>query len=368
MSKRLSDELYSAHRRLPITVRQGYHDFLVWSDPPHMNYRTVLNKERLLAGLMLASITMSLAGRPVAEPMRRFARLLTIPLADAGVYVTTALKSYGDTGSGVPVSPDRARQLARENDDLRRQLDLLAVELRQSRRRNAEIQGIRSRFFAPADDLPIELIPARVVMLDSLPYSASRVVSAAQAGRMAPGQAVTTRRILIGRSKALPEKLAVVTVSSLVGRLSETDAYSARLQLITDRKFGLSVSIRRVADRNNPRKIIDERDVSERILGDEGFTDVEAFAQGDGAGGMTARLVQAHHGVRRGDMVFTSAGDGWTGGGRIPVGTVDSVEADGAKPGLFVTVHIKPRAHLAALRDVYIIVPPSFSSPRAEGD
>lgn len=333
-----------------------------------MNYRIALSKERLLAGLMLASLAMSLAGRPIAAPLRRLARLVTIPATDAGVYVTAALESYLGEGVGVPVSPDRARQLARENDDLRRQLDLLATMLEQSRMHNAAIQGIRARFFAPTDDLPIELIPARVVALDPLPYSASRVISASEAGRMAPGLAVTTRRILTNRSKALPEKLAVITTSALVGRLTETDAYTARLQLITDRKFSLSVRIHRVADPDNPRKIIDETDVSERTLGAEGHADVEALARGDGAAGMSARLVRAHHGVRKGDQVFTSTGDGWT-GGRIPVGTVDSVTDDPEKPGLFVTVHIRPHAALAALRSVYVIVPPSLSpSRRGEGD
>lgn len=202
---------------------------------------------------------------------------------------------------------------------------------------------------------------------DSLPYSSTQIVNIGSSDGGKCGNRVTTRELLIQRSGALPPNRAVITESSLVGILTETDEFTARMQLITDRRFSIAVLVRRVVDPRRPRRItvMTDSGLSEEIL-TAVHDDVEAKARGDGTDGMTISHVKAYHNVRAGDGVSTRHSDGLV-GAEIPIGTVTRVEQDSKKPGLFVTLYVKPHADLAALRDVYIIEPPALSPPRREG-
>ena len=64
-------------------------------------------------------------------------------------------------------------------------------------------------------------------------------------------------------------------------------------------------------------------------------------------------------------MVFTRNTDPAV-GAEVPIGTVSKVVADPREPGLFVTLQVRPRANLAVLREVYIIVPPYGGFPSSD--
>jgi len=328
-----------------------------------MDFRVALSKGWALSGLMLASVVASLLGRTVADPMRKVARLAIAPLGDAGMYLATAPESGRDRGGGTYIPQDRARDLARENEILHRRLGELVRRLQGKNRQIEQIQAIRSRLYEPKADMPSELIPARVVGLDSLPYNATRIVHTGRSGRAGEGMLVTTRGLLTDRSRPMRTKLAVITASALVGRLTETDSFTARLQLVTDRGFAMAVLIRR--DPRRRRKITDLRSASEQQL-TAAHPDIEARARGDGARHMVIPTVKALHSIRPGDEVFTRPSDGFV-GARIPVGKVVEVIDDRDQPGLFVTLRVAPHAPLAALREVYVVVPPHLP-PAAEGE
>jgi len=315
----------------------------------------MISKKRVLAVLLLVSAVGSLLGSVVADPLRGLARMAIEPAGDGGMYLATAVqKRLSDAGESY-ISQDDAQTLAEENDSLRRQLEKVTRELLTAQRHTQTIQGIQSRLYGPTRETPNELIPARVVGGDSLPYSDTMIINAGAGQGAGVGQFVTTRVVITDRNRALPARLAVITASHLVGRLTETDAFSSRVQLITDREFQVPVQIRRIADRRRITALSDGRPAEENLR--PAHPDIEAVAQGDGARGMVIPRVKALHKIRPGDVVLTRASDGYI-GTEVPVGRVVQVDDDPKKPGLFVTLRVQPFADLDSLRDVYVIVPP----------
>lgn len=335
-----------------------------------MSFRAVLNKRRLTVILMLAAAAASLAGPAPMAPLRRLARLATAPGGDAGMYVATGLARRFEAAGRKCIPQDRAWALARENGILRLRLGQMARRLAGADRRIAEIQAIRTRLYGRSREVPSELIPARVVATDSLPYGATRLVNPGRAAAEA-GMLVTTRMLWLDHSKALPAELMAMTPTALVGRLTETDAFTARLQLVTDVDFRIPVLVRRVVRAGRPRLITSTGpDGPSETLLTAANADIEpqSAARGNGAGAIEIPHVKRLHAVEAGDTVFTRDSDPAV-GAEIPLGVVSKVIADSRQPGLFVTLRVRPRANLAALRQVYIIVPPygGFPSPRRKG-
>jgi len=314
----------------------------------------------VLAGLMALALAMSLLGPAAAGPLRSLARLVIAPAGEVGMYATTAVQHHVDEAMRETISQDEARALREENAYLRSATALLAENLAAAMREIDAIQQIRSGLYGRTDEMPSELIRARVVASDSLPYSATRIVGAGAA----EGNFVTTRELWTGRQKALPSKLAAVTASALVGRITESDAFTARLQLVTDRSFRIGVQIHRVVqDPKRPRRITVTSDGGpDRVEQLTAFhPDVGAEAHGDGKSGIVIPRVQRLHNILPGDLVATLADD--LVGVSIPLGLVERVEDDEDKPAQLVTLHVRPRANLEALREVYVIVPPRPGDP-----
>jgi len=323
-----------------------------------MRLREIFSKGRVLAGLMVAALAASLLGPRVAGHLRNVARLVIAPVGEVGVYATTAVRRHVDEAMRETISQDEARRLRQENAYLRHALAVTAEGRMAAMRHIAAIQHIRNHLYGPTEQMPSELIPARVVGADSLPYSATRVVSAGAGAGASPGRFVTTRELWTGHRLALRENLAAITASAFVGRITESDAFTARLQLLTDRAFRLDVQIHRVVNPKRPREItvtIGGRDglVSLR----EDHPDIEATARGDGRRGMVIPHVRRRDELRPGDIVLTRSADAAV-GASVRVGLVDRVEDDADEPGLFVSLHVKPYVNLLALREVYVIVPP----------
>ena len=329
-----------------------------------MRLRTLLSKGRVLAGLMAAALAASVLGPTVAGPLRNLARLVIAPAGEVGMYATTAVQNHVDEAMRETIPQDEARALREENAYLRSVTSVMADQLTAAMREIDAIQEIRSHLYGgPTDEMPSELIRARVVADDSLPYSATRIVGVGGASR--EGRFVTTRELWTGRKKALPSKLAAITASAFVGRITESDAFTARLQLVTDRLFRIDVQIHRVVqDPKRPRKITvsDGGPVREEQLTPL-HPKIIAEAHGDGDGGVVISGVPSRHNILPGDLVATLSDDIAT-GAPIPLGVVERVEDDeDDESSMRVTLQVKPLANLAALREVYIIVPAKRGVP-----
>lgn len=333
-----------------------------------MRLHGLLSKGRVLAVLMAASVAVSLLGPAAAGPLRKLARLVIAPPGEVGMYTATAVAHHVDEAMREAISQEEARRLQAENTYLRNAVGRLSAQLAETREEIAAIQHIRNYLYGRTNEMPCELIRSRVVALDSLPYSATRVISARGTGDGGEGALVTTRELWTGRRTGLPKKLAAITASALVGRITESDTFTARLQLITDRSFSISVQIHRVVqDPKRPRKITVTAGGgphrAERLTVDH--PNIRADARGDGKREMLIPHVDRRHAVRVGDVVLTCSDDRAI-GTTIPIGRVERVAGDDEEPAHFVTLHVKPFANLGSLRQVYIIVPPWAGRPEPE--
>jgi len=324
-----------------------------------MRNRLRITRKTFLAALLAASLAASLLGSGFSQSLRNSVQVFLAPLGDAGMYVATSISARTGSAGMRPISPAEARRLDEQIETLQMQVEGLRRELLRTRRELAQIQEIRrSPAFAPLRDVPLELIPARVVGADALPYSQGRVVNVGREGGASNGQAVTTRLLLLDRSKALPtdlraivpyRRLQEVTGCALAGRLVETGAFTARLQLVTSRDYKMAARILRQPD----GRLITSGRAKEALTATNNAL-IDVVAEGDGAGGMVVRQVSADHAVRPGDWLVTRDDDA-----QLPVqlrvGTVTAVQDDPKRPRWLVTLTVKPQADLDALREVFVV-------------
>jgi len=212
------------------------------------------SKRSVLLVLVALAVLAYILGARTAGPLRGMVQPILAPLGDGGMYLTTAMKTaFASQG----LTPKQVRQLKRENARLRGLAAYWKDQADLYRRRASGLSTFR-KTYGPIEDLPCELIPARVIAEDSLPYGQTRSLNVGQKDSAVAGAAVIAAEplLLTDRSKELPERLAVVTGSALVGRLSQSDAFTSRMMLVTDRAFRTRARILRVIDFDNPRKIV----------------------------------------------------------------------------------------------------------------
>lgn len=326
----------------------------------------------LLLGLLAASAVCSLLGPEFSGHLRGAANYVLTPFGDAGMYLTTSLKKRASRIGRPAVSPDEAARLAEANEQLRRRINAVEEELVRYLRRDMTLD----RLYGPIPYAQWQLIPARVVGGDALPYGKTRVVNAGSSRGVAAGAQVTTRVLSTDRSKALPEgmaavsqlpaELANISPAALVGRIARTSAHTARCRLITDRNFRINARIRRVIDRDNPRTItVRSGDAMEATLTELNNMPIDVAAVGDGRGGMIVSDVYAYDNVREGDWLVTAGGDAFL-PAEIQIGKVAAVEHDPERRGLFVSLTIVPSADLEVVRDVYIVLPVALAADQAQ--
>ena len=314
-------------------------------------------KKRLLVALMVLSLLTAVFGQRLVSPLRSAVHMLIAPLGDAGMYMVTSLKAYSGSRDAAGLSTAEIRQLVQDNEQLRRQLDEMEWRLSQGEARHRQeieaIQGIRSSF-GPHGDLPCELIPARVIAADSLPYSKGRLLNQGSYHGAAAGGPVLSRLLMTDCSKEMPPQLAVVTASALVGRLDWAGPFTSRVQLITDSNFALRGKIRRQLDPNRPRRILILR---ERAAADERLTKannlpVPVLAVGDGQGYMVAEAAESEK-IEPGDWLTTADDDPYL-RTEVRVGAVEEVRV---KPDdrLHVRLRVRPFVDLSSLRNVFIV-------------
>ncbi|NLW87474.1 MAG: rod shape-determining protein MreC [Planctomycetes bacterium] len=311
------------------------------------------SKSRVFAIMMIVSVVLMMLGPGATGSMRNFAQMLIAPIGDGGMYVVSALKPVSNSGG---ISPTDALQLRHENDQLRLQLveaqHRLALQNAEHRREMLDVQEIRTSAFSPREDNPCELIPARVVAGDALPYGKWRVVN--RGSDDMEGSPVLSRLLITDRSKSIPRNLAVITSSALVGTVAESGAFTSRIQLVGDKGFHIRGRIIRHVDPAKPRLIMSNRPGAAGVVTlDETNNRLEVLAHGDGVSGLIIEAVAECEKVMPGDWLVTSDAEPHL-RTEVRIGVVQEVIVNPADRR-FVTVKVKPFVDPATLRDVYIV-------------
>ncbi len=313
-----------------------------------MARRDKTRRQWVLTGMLLVSVLLALAGQR-AMSLRSLASYALIPGSDAGMYVATWLRGRVGEGPEDGLTVEEQRLLIADRD----------VWEARARRYEAETRRL-SNFqanFRPLADLNCQLIPARVLMTEPLPYGQTRLVNAGQQVGAAPGDQVTTRTLVTDRSKAIVSSGPLYAVSSeaLVGHLGATGKLWARLILVTDTSFSAKAYIGRVPDGRMVRVEYPGRVVDEPLTRDNNIY-VECTARGNGSDSVLISEVDAAHKVKAGDRVFVFVNgiveDAW-----IPIGEIVEVVDDPEYGVGFLQLRVKPAADLASLHRVYILCP-----------
>jgi len=321
------------------------------------------SKKHLLAVLLLCSLAMSLAGSGAARPLRHATHFALAPLGDALMYASTSLAGTMTAEPVAKLSAADARKLIDENAELRKQVDLWQATSEYYWRQNIRLENFK-QMYGWVGDVSCELIPAHVVGTGSLAYDQTRVLSPGSQQGVEAGDLVASRDrrtsvdVATSRSKVLPDKLAVVTSSSLVGRVVDSGAFTARVQLVTDKDFQMSGRIRRLYVPGRSRTITTEGPQPQTTqLTEKNNAPIDVLITGDGAGMVVVPGVKAYHNVLPGDYLWARATEQ-----NIPmeiyVGQVVKVEpSPDMKDAHRVRVYVRPHEDLAAVRDVFIISP-----------
>jgi cell shape-determining protein MreC len=316
----------------------------------------MISRRAVLTVLLLAATASTFAGSGVSNWLRSRVSYVLAPLGDGAMYVATSAQDHASSRTGRAISPARAKQLEEQNIALRGQVLAFYAERQRLLRQMADIQNIRGQLYNPSPDIPYELIPAHVVAADSLPYGRTRLVDRGVSSGVASGQRVTTVVDLqTDRANALPENLAALSGSALVGRIRETSAFTARLVLLTDRDFRSPCLIYR--DTRNRRNIVitESGNAAEVPLTAANNRPVACEVRGVGESTVLVENVKALHNILPGDWVFTDHESQPPLG--IRIGQVTEVIPQQDHRGLFVNLRVKPHADLDVLRDVYIVLP-----------
>ena len=321
-----------------------------------MRLRAKPSKGWVLGGLCLLSAALMVL--PGSRWLARAARPVLVPLSALGMNVPVSVWTRMDEIAG----RDRARP-DRRVAELRRLLLAQQEVIDRQRRRMEVLSGWRSKL----KGFKCRLIEASVIGAEAVPLQDRRLLDAGSSRKVAPGDLVTTRRLVHERDIALPEGLLVLGRNYLVGRVVDCAAFSATLQLVTDRSFEMPALLWRLVGPGQQRTIYtqgpngarrkvvvrhDGRGPAMHAVGEP----ILVKAQGNGRW-VVLRDVPAEYGVRRGDLL-TSAGSLQFIPFGLRIGQVVRTERSKREPH-FVTVYVEPFADLGRLSDVYIIQPVS---------
>jgi cell shape-determining protein MreC len=333
-----------------------------------MNLPTRLTKKNL-AAILLALSALSAVALPRGWSWpRTMLGSATAPLSYGGTYAAMTLSANAQSLLTGEAPPEQAQQILRANPALRAQL-VEAVE-QQLRRQAAASERIIARqneriaalqgWRAAIDDarFPFVLIPSTVIGGGATPYQNVRLLRTAEPAE--PGAAVTTMGLATGSETALPPGLIALSRSAVVGRVVESGAWVARVRTVLDRDFAIEAVVDR--DPSNPRTILIEQwdDPSGRAVPvrrglEPGDPPAPVSLRGTGGATMTTLAAPAHHNILPGDRVFSGDGDPALPFGLL-IGTVVEVlpEPDDSN---HVRLRVAPAAELAALREVYVVLP-----------
>jgi len=322
------------------------------------------SKRLLLALLCLTSIVLMVLGQR-ARWLCRLTRPVLMPLSNVGMAVTAHVR--GRTGQVWNSSEqDNDARLAELRQDLLKKQEII----NQLNRKLTELRGWDSVLRRarpnqrPLTAYSCKLIDAIVVGGEGLPLRQRMLVGVGNRQGVASGDLVTTRLLLHEFPRALPLGLSVLGRNYVVGRIIDSSAHSATLQLVTDRSFRLPARILRLVDPGEKRTAYVSGSggaLVRRVFRHDGSSSAAQVAgepiavRADGDGGqIVCRQVSAHHEIRPGDELTTGGTEALP--FALTIGRVSRTEPEKADPH-FVTVHVKPLADLAGLREVYIVLP-----------
>ena len=206
-----------------------------------------------------------------------------------------------------------------ENDVLRESVADLRFRLQQVRAQASRTLGLEE-LLGFRRDVGFSTVPARVIARDATPYFST----------------VTIDR---GTGDGVRRDSAVVSPDGVVGRvLSDPGPRAAMVQLLVDRLAAAGALIER--------------------------TRATGVVKGDGDPGvLRMEYVSNLEEVRKGDLVVTSGIDGI-----YPYGfEIGEVEVVHPGPGLYRTIHVRPRVEFSDLEHVLVIIREPASSTTAAG-
>ncbi len=312
------------------------------------------------SGVAIGGGGLALVGRGLSQQLRSAAQMVLLPLTEPGTDLAMTLRDR----AGQLGTPSQREQ--RRIDQLQRDIDTLRNALYAERQRMADrIESERLKdevCGGPLKDCRDQwnLISARVIGGESLPYGTGAKTVKTSAGKA--GAYVTTADLLTDRVKSLPEGLWTLDTKSLVGRITDSGAATARLQLVTDSSFGIAVVIWR--DPRITRKITSGPRQEQLTAEYSVAHPIRTALQGDGKENMIAIQVPKEHEVRPGDVAYTAPGQAAP--PYVQVAKVTQVLPDPKNAG-FVTLVLAPITDLGSLRKVFIVIPRSEEKPSPGG-
>ena len=329
-----------------------------------MQFGFSLSKKRTLVVMLGIAIVTSFMGSLISDLLRMPAVCAMAPVSDFVKASTSAFKTAMVNREEPVMSSAEASRLRREIQQLRSEAWARSQRERYWWDRYRRVQNTRKAYGASLERC--ELIPARVILGEALPYGRSQTVIKGTIHGVEPGMRVID--VLIDRSKALPagDKMRTITGYSpgtgkpiagsvLVGWVEAAGSFTARVRLVTDKRFKVEAWLHRTLNPANPRIITANTP--------EGPTEVTMTARnnslinvkvmGDGERGLVTSAVPKSHNVRPGDWVWTIGRSA-----KLPVklriGKVAKVATSVKNPN-FVAMTVTPAAELGSLRDVLIV-------------
>ena len=335
----------------------------------------------VLTAMVAVSLLVLVTGGRLARPVSNLVRFLLIPGADAGSYIAINLRDRLATGGTAELSERNGAVLAAlargeldgiSNADLRAvgtiadaQMAAYARDWKARALRAEKVNRDLANFtgtFGPASRLSVELIPARVVADDPLPYGQSRTVNVGSRQGAKDGLPVTTRLVVFNRGKAVEsaKPVSVVSEQAIVGRLQRTGSFSAQVTLVTDSSFRCEAQINRILKPgDDPRIVRVDRNgelTRERLTEGNNRPITKLIAEGNGRDKVIVNGVSAEHEVRVGDELVAQL-EGVNLAQPLLIGTVVDVIDDPELGAAFDQLTVAPAVDLLSVRDVLLIRP-----------
>jgi cell shape-determining protein MreC len=336
-----------------------------------------LSKKRALVAMMGIAILTSFLGGMVSDLLRIPAVCALAPVSDFVNASTSAFKTAMVNRAEPAMSAAEAVKLRKEVQQWKSVAWARARGERNWWNKYRKIQKTRNAYGASLKKC--ELIPARVILGDALPYGQSQTLNQGTIHGVEEGMRVVD--VLTDRSKALPagDRMRAITGYSpvsgkpltgsvLVGWVEAAGSFTARVRLITDKRFASDAWLQRMIDPAKPRKVTmtTPDGPTETILTGRNNKLVRVKLSGDGERGLITDAIPKAHNIRPGDWLWTIGRSA-----RLPVrlriGVVLSVTQSAKNPN-FVTTCVKPAAELGTLRDIFIVRSLVSQLPASRGD
>jgi len=329
-----------------------------------MQFGFRLSKKRVLVAMLLVVAATSLLGSVVSDMLRMPATCALAPVSDYIKASTSAFKSAMANREEPAISAAEAARLRKEVDQWRSEAQARSWGEIHWWDKYRRVQNTRNAYGASLKRC--ELIPARVILGDALPYGQSQTVAKGTIHGVEKGMRVID--VLTDRSKALPadDKMRAITGFSpvagkpiagsvLVGWVEAAGSFTARVRLVTDKRFAIDAWLQRKIDPARPRKVTvtTPEGPTERILTRQDNRLIKVNLSGDGESGLVTDAIPKAHNIRAGDWLWT-IGRSAKLPLRLRIGEVVSV-AQSAKNPNFVITRVTPAAQLGALRDIFIV-------------